>query len=222
MSINSQVPDGVEEATRILDEASTHVINTYTEISDMVKSSTSSVRDYLRKLLNLSATSVSFAVVGLLGYAIYKSYKLTKHSNFLVDLNDRKSFLNEPDPDIGKAKRHPDELEEIEKRLDELKLSDDILKQVMEILEDEMEKGLNRQTCHEADLKMLPTYVCQLPTGNESNDILALDLGGSNFRVLLISLRENEAPRIVNKVFIVSESIMKGTGDKVYTPKISR
>lgn len=85
----------------------------------------------------------------------------------------------------------------------------------MDILESEMEKGLNRSTNSEADLRMLPTYVTSLPTGKESNDILALDLGGSNFRVLLIRLRENEEPRILNKVFIVSESNMKGSGTKV-------
>ena len=85
----------------------------------------------------------------------------------------------------------------------------------MEILEDEMEKGLSRFTNSEADVKMLPTYVTQLPTGNESNDILALDLGGSNFRVILIRLRQGEVPKILNKVFIVSESIMKGSGTKV-------
>jgi len=78
-----------------------------------------------------------------------------------------------------------------------------------------MEKGLSRSTNSEADLRMLPTYVTSLPTGKESNDILALDLGGSNFRVLLIRLRENEEPRIINKVFIVSESNMKGSGTKV-------
>lgn len=86
----------------------------------------------------------------------------------------------------------------------------------MEILEAEMEKGLNRSTNSEADIKMLPTYVCQLPTGKESNDILALDLGGSNFRVLLIRLRDYEEPLILNKVFIVSESIMKGSGQKLF------
>ena len=85
----------------------------------------------------------------------------------------------------------------------------------MDILESEMEKGLHRATNSEADLRMLPTYVTSLPTGKESNDILALDLGGSNFRVLLIRLRENEEPRIINKVFIVSESNMKGSGTKV-------
>ena len=87
----------------------------------------------------------------------------------------------------------------------------------MEILDAEMDKGLSKLTTTEAELKMLPTYVCQLPTGRESNDILALDLGGSNFRVLLIRLRENQEPKILNKVFIVSESIMKGSGEKLFS-----
>ena len=99
--------------------------------------------------------------------------------------------------------------------MDELKLSDAILTQIMEILESEMDKGLSKLRNSEADVKMIPTYVTQLPTGKESNDILSLDLGGSNFRVLLIRLRENEEPKILNKVFIVSESIMKGSGEKV-------
>jgi hexokinase len=87
-------------------------------------------------------------------------------------------------------------------------------------MESEMEKGLSASRNVEAELKMLPTYVCQLPTGKEANDILALDLGGSNFRVLLIRLRENETPKILNKVFIVSESIMKGSGSKVVNKNV--
>lgn len=211
MSVISKIP---EESARILNDASTTAINTYSDLSEMVKTSTNSVKDYLRKVMNFSATTVSVAVIGLLGYAIYRSYRLTK-PNFMNDINDL-SFLNEPEPDIGRTKRKEDEIEEIEKRLDEFKLSDEILRQIMEIIEDEIEKGLSRSMYIEANLKMLPTYVCQLPTGKETNDILALDLGGSNFRVLLIKLRANEEPKIVNKVFIVSESIMKGTGEKVF------
>ena len=85
----------------------------------------------------------------------------------------------------------------------------------MDILDNEMERGLNRNLNAEADVKMLPTYVTDLPTGNETNDILALDLGGSNFRVLMIRLRKDEEPKILHKVFIVSESIMQGSGSKV-------
>lgn len=98
----------------------------------------------------------------------------------------------------------------------EFKLSDETLLQIIDILDNEMEKGLSYSRNAEADVKMLPTYVTQLPTGNETNDILALDLGGSNFRVLLIRLKKGEEPKILNKVFIVSESIMKGSGTKLF------
>jgi hexokinase len=85
----------------------------------------------------------------------------------------------------------------------------------MDILDNEMDRGLNRNLNAEADVKMLPTFVTDLPSGNETNDILALDLGGSNFRVLMIRLRKGEEPKILHKVFIMSESIMKGSGTKV-------
>jgi hexokinase len=51
-----------------------------------------------------------------------------------------------------------------------------------------MFKGLDPKTHDTADIKMFPTYVRTLPDGTERGDILALDLGGTNFRVLLINL----------------------------------
>lgn len=58
----------------------------------------------------------------------------------------------------------------------------------------QMEKSLvDNQVC------MLPSYNHQLPTGNERGTFLALDVGGSTFRVALIELlgRQNrEASRI--------------------------
>ncbi len=47
-------------------------------------------------------------------------------------------------------------------------------------------KGLAREG-DDVMVKMLVTYVHSLPDGSEEGDFLALDLGGSNFRVLLIS-----------------------------------
>ncbi|KAK6012786.1 Hexokinase, partial [Ostertagia ostertagi] len=40
---------------------------------------------------------------------------------------------------------------------------------------------------------MLPTYVRAIPNGEESGDYLVLDLGGTNFRILLIRLNGREA-----------------------------
>lgn len=189
----------------------------------LAKEASDSARNIARKILTTSATSLSVAFVGVVGYVLYKSYKANSlnEERQIVEQPDRSSavhlqMLNDiQDPDIGRGRRSRQDLEEIEKRLDELKLSDEILRQVMDILDAEMDKGLRRSTNGEADVKMLPTYVCHLPTGKETNDILSLDLGGSNFRVLLIRLRANEEPQILNKVFIVSESIMKGPGSKV-------
>ncbi len=50
----------------------------------------------------------------------------------------------------------------------------------------EFNKGLAREG-DDVKVKMLVTYVHSLPDGSEEGDFLALDLGGSNFRVLLIS-----------------------------------
>lgn len=52
-----------------------------------------------------------------------------------------------------------------------------------------MDAGLAQEG---ATIKMLPTYVHDLPNGEEKGKFLALDLGGSNFRVLLITLDGRE------------------------------
>lgn len=51
-----------------------------------------------------------------------------------------------------------------------------------------IEKGLNRETHDSSIVKCFPTYVRQLPNGEEEGQFLALDLGGTNFRVVLIDI----------------------------------
>ena len=48
------------------------------------------------------------------------------------------------------------------------------------------EDGLAREG-DDVIVKMLITHIHTLPDGSEEGDFLAIDLGGSNFRVLLIS-----------------------------------
>ena len=50
----------------------------------------------------------------------------------------------------------------------------------------DFQKGLEREG-EDVKIKMLVTYVHSLPDGSEQGNFLGLDLGGSNFRVLLIS-----------------------------------
>lgn len=49
-------------------------------------------------------------------------------------------------------------------------------------------KGQLKASLQENPLNMLPSYNHQLPTGNECGTYLALDVGGSTFRVALIEL----------------------------------
>lgn len=79
----------------------------------------------------------------------------------------------------------------------------------------EMFRGLNPDTHSKADVKMFPTYVRTLPDGKERGDILALDLGGTNFRVLLVNLDSGEI-KMKSKVFIIPQSIMTGSGTQLF------
>jgi hexokinase len=65
-----------------------------------------------------------------------------------------------------------------------------------------------------AAIKMLPSYVRSVPNGTEKGDFLALDLGGTNFRVLLIRL-EGRQSEMTSKIFRVPDNVMKGTGEAV-------
>ena len=59
------------------------------------------------------------------------------------------------------------------------------MKEVSQLLTKALEMGLKDEKA--AVVKMFITYVHSLPDGTEEGDFLALDLGGSNFRVLQIS-----------------------------------
>lgn len=59
------------------------------------------------------------------------------------------------------------------------------LREVVRRLTASFKKGLENE--EEAVVKMFVTYVHSLPDGTEEGDFLALDLGGSNFRVLQLS-----------------------------------
>ncbi|KAG8228011.1 hypothetical protein J437_LFUL003646 [Ladona fulva] len=71
-----------------------------------------------------------------------------------------------------------------------LHLTTDIVRRIERIFESEIEKGLARGSGdpHVSSLQMENTYIPELPNGTEQGQYLALDLGGTNFRVLLLEL----------------------------------
>ena len=76
--------------------------------------------------------------------------------------------------------------------------------------------GLARETQSESSVKCYPTYVTKLPTGEEEGNFLALDLGGTNFRVLLMEIGKHGKFHMESQIFAVPESIMVGTGEALF------
>uniref|UniRef100_A0A8B9GD97 Hexokinase-2 n=1 Tax=Amazona collaria TaxID=241587 RepID=A0A8B9GD97_9PSIT len=105
-----------------------------------------------------------------------------------------------------------------QKILEALKLSHEQLLEVKQRMRIEMEKGLGKETHAEAAVKMLPTYVCSTPDGTEKGDFLALDLGGTNFRVLLVRVRNGmrRGVEMHNKIYSIPVEIMQGTGEELF------
>lgn len=89
----------------------------------------------------------------------------------------------------------------------------------MQLLEQEMEAGLSPATHKTADVKMFPTYVRNIANGTEIGKVLALDLGGTNFRVLLVDLLPQQKVALVSKIFVIPQSIMLGEGVNVNKKK---
>ena len=69
-------------------------------------------------------------------------------------------------------------------------VSKDGMEQIAKRLTESFIEGLSKEK-HNSSIKMFVTYVHALPDGSEVGEYLALDLGGSNFRVLKIVIKED-------------------------------
>ena len=77
----------------------------------------------------------------------------------------------------------------------------------MEELDLGMKHGLEKSS-----LQMENTFVPELIDGSESGIFLALDLGGTNFRVLLFELKNGKVVKEAIKYYSVSETLRLGPG----------
>ncbi|XP_024936236.1 hexokinase type 2 isoform X2 [Cephus cinctus] len=114
---------------------------------------------------------------------------------------------------LGEKWEHIDET--IREACKDLVLSDEQLKLVMERLTYEMKRGLGKETHKDAIVKCFTTYVQDLPNGTEKGNFLALDLGGTNFRVLLITL-DGQNFDMKSKIYAIPQSLMLGTGTQLF------
>lgn len=94
----------------------------------------------------------------------------------------------------------------------EFVLPNDKLQRVADLLLHEFKRGLSNEP---STLKMLITYVRDVSNGTEHGKFLALDLGGTNFRVLLIELDTNKFG-MDNEIYAIPQEIMLGTGQQLF------
>ena len=73
-----------------------------------------------------------------------------------------------------------------------------------------IQKGLNKQEQLNSSVKCFPTYVRSLPNGKENGKFLSLDLGGTNFRVIVMELTPHQEFLMDNKIYAVPHDIMTG------------
>ncbi|XP_055743365.1 hexokinase-2-like [Salvelinus fontinalis] len=113
---------------------------------------------------------------------------------------------------------HHDKVQQVDKFLYHLRLSDENLIDVSERFRREMDKGLGRDSNTTAAVKMLPTFVRSTPDGTEKGDFLALDLGGTNFRVLLVKVSDNGKQKVEmeNQIYAIPEELMRGSGEELF------
>lgn len=104
------------------------------------------------------------------------------------------------------------------------------LVQISEDIQKEFTLGLEYGSA-KSSIAMLPSYVPALPDGTgkivvlptfsihslETGKYVAIDLSGKNLRILLLTLNgPGKTPNVVVNNFIVSNAIMKGTGEQVW------
>ncbi|PWA30684.1 hypothetical protein CCH79_00009277 [Gambusia affinis] len=159
-------------------------------------------------------------------YKMHPQYarRLHKTVRRLVPDSDVRFLLSESGSGKGAAMvtavayRLTDQARQIQETLAEFRLSKGQLLEVKKRMRMEIERGLKKETHKEATVKMLPTFVRSTPDGTENGDFLALDLGGTNFRVLLVKIRSGKKRTVEmhNKIYAIPIEVMQGTGEELF------
>ncbi|XP_031163929.2 hexokinase-2-like [Sander lucioperca] len=112
----------------------------------------------------------------------------------------------------------PDTLSKVQQYLEPFQLSEANLRDVSARLSKDLDLGLGKNTHHRAAVKMLPTFVRATPDGTEKGDFLALDLGGTNFRVLHVRVVEEEQKvlKMDSQICAIPKEMMLGTGEQLF------
>ncbi|XP_069030171.1 hexokinase HKDC1-like isoform X4 [Embiotoca jacksoni] len=114
------------------------------------------------------------------------------------------------------AQRLASQKRQVDDSLSPFRLSQEQLQLVKAKMRAGLEAGLKSKGS--SAIKMLPSFVCHTPDGTEYGKYLALDLGGTNFRVLLVNFKGGlqSSTRLYHKIYTIPLEIMQGTGEELF------
>ncbi|ORX77178.1 hypothetical protein BCR32DRAFT_295769 [Anaeromyces robustus] len=125
--------------------------------------------------------------------------------------NEVKSAMQKPTRKY--TYREVDESEVISALEDLFVIRPQTLRNICKHFVDELTLGL-KEDGH--TLKMIPSYVANRPTGKETGSYLALDLGGTNFRVCEVYLEGDSKVRLTQKKFSIPDYAKCGQSDVLF------
>ena len=154
-------------------------------------------------------------------FGVTTGIALTAATQYLLTAlvgNNRKQIVEVPVPseplsgqslarkESGILTQHTRSLLRLEK---EFTVSGQRLQTLVRHMVQEMKKGL---AADGHQLKMIPSFVVRRPTGNETGSVLALDLGGSNFRVCEVYLEGQGRLRMRHRKYVVGDDLKRASG----------
>uniref|UniRef100_A0A183GBH3 Phosphotransferase n=1 Tax=Heligmosomoides polygyrus TaxID=6339 RepID=A0A183GBH3_HELPZ len=104
---------------------------------------------------------------------------------------------------------------QLESVMAEFKLSNNTLRRMMSHMSDNMDRGLEGGL-EKSTIAMLPSFVPELPDGTERGKFVAMDLGGTNLRVMIMEIEPGEKMRTKQFNTRMPNAAMHGTGEQLF------
>lgn len=104
-----------------------------------------------------------------------------------------------------------EELNELEKQFT---VSGETLRKIVDHFITELDKGLSKAG---GNIPMIPGWVMDFPTGKETGDYLAIDLGGTNLRVVLVKLGGNRDFDTTQSKFPLPSNMRTATSEELWS-----
>lgn len=102
---------------------------------------------------------------------------------------------------------------EISRIRDDLTVSAKTLQTITDHFVHELDKGLSKKG---GNIPMIPVWVMDYPTGQETGEYLAIDLGGTNLRVVYVTLKGNHEFETQQTKYSLPEGIRTAEADELF------